>query len=210
MKGLDMLQRKIFFISALWAGLFFNGTAMAQETNADCDGAKQYLAEQYSRSDPENNEKYYKIWSSAQCVNYRKKAELSVDSAIAGNEQFIRSLSQDYDARLATIPAICKPIVEKRWSEASEKFRSEQKKPELLTSCIRNQSHALRAEYLNRLNEESEAQFLEKQRLNLEQIAADKKADTERKAAYEMKMEEWRDAVKRCNAGDIQYCSPGY
>ncbi|AMO72652.1 hypothetical protein AZE99_13035 [Sphingorhabdus sp. M41] len=189
--------------------LFFSGAAMAQDTDADCAAAKQYLAEQYSRSDPENNEKYYKIWSSEQCVNSRKQAELHVDSAIAENEQFIRSLSSDYDTRLAEIPAICRPIVEKRWAGASEKFRAKQKKPELLISCIRNRSHALRAEYLNRLNEQSEAQFLEQQRLNREQIAADKKADAERKAAYEMKMEEWRDAVKRCKAGEIRFCAPG-
>lgn len=204
-----MLQRKTFFISAFLVALLFNGTAMAQEPDLDCEGAKQYLVEQYSRSDPENNEKYYKIWSSAQCAQSRKNAELYVDSEIESNEQFIRSLSSDYDARLARIPAICAPIVEKRWSESSEKFRSQQKKPELLTSCIRNQSHSLRAEYLNRLNEEAAAQYNEKQRLNREQIAADNRAEAERKAAYEMKMEEWRDAVKRCKAGQIQYCSSG-
>tara|TARA_R110001606_G_scaffold74168_2_gene171747 strand:+ start:1299 stop:1916 length:618 start_codon:yes stop_codon:yes gene_type:complete len=204
-----VLQRKIFFLSAVLAALLCNGTAMAQETNPDCESAKQFLVEQYSRSDPQNNQKYYKIWSSPQCVEHRKNAELYVDSEIQSNERLIRSLSQDYDARLAKLPAICEPIVEKRWSESSQKFKMQQKKAELLTSCVRNQSHSLRAEYLNRLNEESEAQFVERQRLNREQIAADNRAEAERRADYERKMEEWRDAVKRCKAGQIQYCSSG-
>jgi hypothetical protein len=204
-----MFPRILIFINAALAGLLFSGAAMAQEPNAECEAAKEYLVGQYSRTDPDNNEKYYQIWSSPECVQHRKDAELDVDSGIKSNEQLIRSLSEDYDARLAEIPAICGPIVEKRWSESSEKFKLQQKKTELLTSCIRNQSHSLRAEYLNRVNEESEAQFIEKKRLNLEQIAADKKAHDERNAAYEMKMEEWRDAVKRCNAGEIRYCSSG-
>ena len=204
-----MLLRKLIFTNSILAGLFFSGAAMAQEPNVGCEAAKKYLVEQYSRSDPENNEKYYQIWSSPECVQHRKNAELDVDSDIQSNEKLIRSLSTDYDARLVEIPAICGPIVEKRWSESSEKFRMQQKKTELLTSCVRNQSHSLRAEYLNRVNEEAEAQFIEKQRLNLEQITADKMADAERKAAYEMEMEEWRDAVKRCKAGEIQYCSSG-
>lgn len=191
-----MPRRKILLISGLLALLSYNGAAVAQESGAGCEVAKQYLVEQYSRSDPEKNEKYYNIWSSPECVQYRKNAELDVDSDIRSNEQLIRSLSQDYDTRLAEIPGICGPIVEKRWSESSDKFRQQQKKTELLSSCIRNQSHSLRAEYLNRMNEEAEAQFVEKQRLNLEQVAA-----------YEMKMEEWRDAVKRCKAGEIRYCS---
>tara|TARA_R110000824_G_scaffold250748_3_gene439532 strand:+ start:706 stop:1323 length:618 start_codon:yes stop_codon:yes gene_type:complete len=202
-----MLKRTIFCTSALSAILCFNGTAMAQEPSLDCEGAKQYLVQQYSRSDPANNEKYYNIWSSPQCVQARKNAELSVDPGIKSNEQLIRSRSQDYDTRLAKIPALCEPIVEKRWSGASEKFRAEQQKSELLTSCIRNQSHALRAEYLNRVNEQSEAQYAEKLKLNQQKIAADQKADADRQAAYEIKMDEWRDAVKRCNAGEIRYCS---
>lgn len=202
-----MLQGKLFFINALLMLLFFNGTALAQETKGDCEAAKQYLIEQYSRTNPENNEKYYKIWASPECVNHRKNAELSVDADIESNEQFIRSLSSDYDTRLAQIPALCEPIVDQRWAAASEKFRSQQKKSELLTACIRNQSHSLRAEYLNRLNAESAAQHAEKLRLNQEQIAADKQAYAERQAAYEMKMEQWRDAVKRCEAGQLQYCS---
>jgi len=202
-----MLQGKIFFINALLVVLFFNGNAMAQEPNAACERAKQYLVDQYSRSDPENNEIQYKIWASPECVAYRKSAELSVDSDIASNERFIRSLSSDYDTRLVQIPAICEPIVDQRWAASSEKFRSQQKKSELLTACIRNQSHSLRAEYLNRLNEESAAQYTEKLRLNQEQIAADKQAYAEREAAYEMKMEQWRDAVRRCEAGQLRYCS---
>tara|TARA_R110002020_G_scaffold6037_1_gene25311 strand:- start:11 stop:628 length:618 start_codon:yes stop_codon:yes gene_type:complete len=202
-----MLTKTIFCTSALSAILCFHGTAMAQEPGLDCEGAKQYLVQQYSRSDPANNEKYYNIWSSPQCEQARKNAELSVDPGIESNEQLIRSRSPDYDTRLAKIPALCEPIVEKRWSGASEKFRAEQKKSELLTSCIRNQSHALRAEYLNRVNEQSEAQYAEKLKLNQQKIAADQKADADRQAAYEIKMDEWRDAVKRCNAGEIRYCS---
>ena len=202
-----MLQGKIFFIGALLAALFLDGTALAQEPDPDCAAAKQYLLNEYSRTNPEENEKYYRIWSSAQCVQARKNAELQLDSVIESNEEFIRSLSQDYDARLAEIPAICKPIVDKRWSAASEKFRAEQNKAELLTSCIRNRSHALRTEYLHRLNEESAAQYAERLRLNEEQIAADRLAHAERRAAYERKMDEWREAVRRCNAGEIRYCS---
>lgn len=202
-----MFPRKLILINSVLAALIFGGAAMAQTPEANCEAAKQYLVGQYARSDPENNEKYYNIWSSPECVQHRKNAELNVDSDIRANEELIRSRSEDYDARLAGIPAICGPIVEKRWSESSNKFRSQQKKSELLTSCIRNQSHSLRAEYLNRLNQEAEAQFIEKQRLNLEQIAADERAEADRKAAYELKMEEWRDAVRRCKAGEIRYCS---
>ena len=202
-----MLQGKMVFIGALLAVLLFDGAAMAQESSADCEAAKQYLVGQYSRTNPETNEKYYQIWSSPQCVQARKNAELYVDPEIESNERLIRSRSPDYDARLAEIPGICRPIVEKRWSAASEKFKAEQKKSELLISCIRNRSHALRAEYLNRLNEESEAEHAERLRLNEEQIAADQLAEAESRAAYERKMEEWREAVRRCNAGEIQYCA---
>lgn len=202
-----MLYRKIFFINALVMAVFCSGTAMAQEPGVNCEGAKQYLVGQYSRSDPENNEKYYQIWASPECENSRKKAELHVDPEIESNEQFIRSLTSDYDERLAKIPAICAPIVETRWSASSEKFRSQQNRSELLTACIRNQSHSLRAEYLNRLNADSATQYAEKLRLNQEQIAADQQAYAERQAAHEMKMEQWRDAVKRCEAGQISYCS---
>jgi hypothetical protein len=209
MKGLDMWHGKIFCFSALLTALFSSGTATAQEPDIDCESAKRYLVEQYDRSDPATNEKYYEIWSSAQCVRARENAELHVDPDIASNEQFIRSLSQDYDARLAQLPAICQSIVDNRWSQASEKFRLQQKKSELLASCIRNRQHSVRAEYLNRLNKEAAAQFVEKQRLNREQIAADEAADAMRRAEYEKKMEQWRDAVKRCEAGDVRYCSSG-
>lgn len=202
-----MLQGKSFFIGALQAVLFFAGTAKAQEPNPDCEAAKQYLVGQYSRTSPDANEKYYQIWSSPSCVQARKNAELSVDAQIESNERLIRSRSPDYDAQLAKIPALCRPIVDQRWSEASEKFRAEQNKSELLTSCIRNRSHALRAQYLNRLNEDSEAQYAEKLRLNEEQIAAAEVAAAERRAAYERKMDQWREAVRRCNAGEIRYCS---
>lgn len=202
-----MLQEKIFFIGALLAALLLDGTALAQESDPDCAAAKQYLLSEYSRTNPEENERHYRIWSSAQCVQARESAELHVDSAIESNQQLIRSLSQDYDARLAEIPAICQPIVDQRWSAASEKFRAEQNKSELLTSCIRNRSHALRTEYLNRLNEESAAQYAERLRLNEQMIAADQLAHAERRAAYEQKMDEWREAVRRCNAGEIRYCS---
>jgi len=194
-----MLQEKIFFIGALLAALFLDGTALAQEPGPDCAAAKQYLLNEYSRTHPEENEKYYRIWSSPVCAQARKKAELQVDSAIESNQQLIRSQSADYDERLAEIPALCKSIVDRRWSAASETFRAEQKKDELLTSCIRNRSHALRTEYLHRLNEESAAQYAERLRLN--------EAHAERRAAYERKMEEWREAVRRCNAGEIRYCS---
>ncbi len=202
-----MLPRKSFFIGALLAGLLFDGAAMAQNPNPDCEAAKQYLVRQYSRTNPETNEKYYQIWSSPQCVQARKNAELSVDPQIESNERLIRSRYTDYDTELAKIPGTCQPIVDRRWAEASEKFRAEQKKSELLTACIRNRSHALRAEYLNRLNEESEAQYAERQRLNEETIAANQLAEAERRAAYERKMEEWREAVRRCNAGEVRYCS---
>jgi len=202
-----MLQGKICFIGALLAALLVNGTARAQVADPDCETAKQYLLNEYSRSNPEENEKFYRIWSSQQCVQARQTAELQVDPAIESNEQLIRSLSEDYDARLAEVPAICKPIVDKRWSGASEKFRAEQNKSELLTSCIRNRSHALRTEYLNRLNQESAAQYAERLRLNEQTIAADREAHAERRAAYERKMDEWREAVRRCNAGEIRYCS---
>lgn len=202
-----MLQGKMVFIGALLAVLFFDSAAMAQESNADCEAAKQYLVGKYSRTNPDTNEKYYQIWSSPQCVQARKNAELYVDPQIESNEQFIRSRTPDYDRQLAEIPAICQPIVDRRWSGASEKFRAEQKKSELLTSCIRNRSHALRAEYLNRLNEESEAEHAEQLRLNEEKIAANQRAEAESRAAYERKIEEWREAVRRCNAGEIQYCS---
>ena len=205
-----MLHGKIFFAAALLLLLFLNGTAMAQQPDADCERAKQYLVTQYSRTNPEENEKYYQIWSSPQCVQARKSAELYVDPQIESNERLIRSQVPDYDRELARIPAICGPIVEKRWSEASEKFRSEQKKSELLTACIRNRSQSLRIEYLHRLNQQSAEQFLEKQRQNRQQIAAAKQAHAERQAAYELKMQEWRDAVNRCKAGEIRYCSPGY
>ena len=202
-----MLHGKVFFIGALLAALFFDGAAMAQESNPDCEGAKQYLVHQYSRLNPAENEKYYQIWASSQCVQDRKNAELNVDPAIASNEQFIRSITEDYDARLANIPAICKSVVEKRWSAASSQFRAEQKKSELVTSCIRNRSHALRGEFLHRLNEQSAAQHAENLRLNEEKIAADRIAEAERQAEYERKMDEWREAVERCNAGEIRYCS---
>ena len=171
MKGLNMWHGKIFCFSALLTALFSSGTATAQEPDIDCESAKRYLVEQYDRSDPATNEKYYEIWSSAQCVRARENAELHVDPDIASNEQFIRSLSQDYDARLAQLPVICQSIVDNRWSQA--------------------------------------AQFVEKQRLNREQIAADEAADAMRRAEYEKKMEKWRDAVKRCEAGDVRYCSSG-
>lgn len=202
-----MLQGKLFIMAALLAALLFTGPAFAQEPNADCERAKQYLFEQYNRVEPENNERYYNIWASPECVNYRRKAELSVDAEIASNEELIRSRNSDYDMRLAQIPALCEPIVDQRWAAASEKFRSQQNKSELLAACIRNQSHSLRGEYLNRVNEESAAQYAEKLRLNQEQIAADEQAYGERQSAYEMKMEQWRDAVKRCEAGQFQYCS---
>ncbi len=202
-----MVHGKIVFIGALLAALFLDGAALAQEPDPDCATAKQYLLHQYSRSTPDENEKYYRIWSSSKCVQARKNAELKVDSAIESNEQLIRSLSADYDARLAEIPGICRPIVDKRWSGASEKFRAEQNKSELLTSCIRNRSHALRTEYLHRLNEESAAQYAERVRLNEEMIAADQLAHAERRAAYDRKMDEWREAVRRCNAGEIRYCA---
>lgn len=202
-----MLYGKLFLINALLAILFFSGTAVAQEPEADCERAKQYLVDQYSRSDPGNNEKYYQIWASAECANYRKNAELSVDAEIESNEQLIRSVSSDYDTRLAQIPALCEPIVNQRWASSSEKFRAQQNEAELLTACIRNQSHSLRAEYLNRLNEESAAQYAERLRLNEEQVAADRQAFAERQSAYDKKMDEWRDAVRRCEAGQVSYCS---
>jgi hypothetical protein len=202
-----MWHGRLFFFGALLVAIFSSGTAAAQEPGIDCETAKRYLVEQYDRYNPANNEKYYEIWSSAQCAQSRKNAELDVDSDIESNEKFIRGLSRDYDARLAELPAICQSIVDKRWADASETFRSQQKKSELLSSCILNQRHFVRAEYLNRLNNEAEAQFVEKQRLNREQIAADKAADAKRRADYEMKMEKWRDAVKRCKAGDLRYCS---
>ena len=206
-KGRDMLPRKSFFVGALVTGLLFDGAAIAQNPNPDCEAAKQYLVQQYSRTSPETNEKYYQIWSSPQCVQARKNGELSVDPQIESNERLIRSRYPDYDTQLAEIPATCQLIVDRRWAGASEKFRAEQEKSELLTACIRNRSHALRAEYLNRLNEESEAQYADSRRLNEETVAANQLAEAERRAAYERKMEEWREAVRRCNAGEVRYCS---
>lgn len=175
------------FILLAFPAFLNSGPAFAQTNYEACDKAKKKLAELKDSSgryashqsflDHQRQQDYYfKIWDSDRCKNYRKPRELNVDEKIRQNRELVELEGFSFAAALPEMRRSCVKRVETRWQSATQKFRRQQKKSELIESCVTNLRDAKMLELLHIRNKKvaiSNARNVAKDKKNISQYNSD-------------------------------------
>ncbi len=189
---------------------------------SQCEQAKNWLVETEGRSvDRAENEKQYAIWSSPDCVAFRRPRQLDVTPQMRKTIAMLKQNGIDIEARMPAKVAECRDKAPAALLALPASERATMTVEEVAATCVLNARTDLYAEALNELNADRQSQFARKEaeykRLKQERdkILAEnariEQANADKLAAYEAekarKMEEWRTAVALCKKGKREYCA---
>lgn len=187
-----------------------------------CELAKSWLVETQGRSaNQAENANQYAIWSSPDCVAYRKPRELDVTPAMRKTAALLKENGIDIEAAMPAKIVECRAKAPAALLAIPVSERATITTEEIAATCVLNARTELYAQALNELNAKRQQKFAKDtaEYERLKQERAEKLAENERikkdqadklaayHADYERRMAEWRRAVALCKQGKREYCA---